>query len=243
MFIIMDNSGSQPTFEEIFLQYCKNQRDFNDNIRTYLDMMLLRERQRNQNNIRVNTNRNTQPIFNGATNVSSIFPQFRMSPYFTPMQDVIVSPSYNEIDRATEIIVYNENDDHPNSSCPITLESFTNESNICRIKQCRHIFKTTALYNWFRTNVRCPVCRYDIRDYQSDTPSSQSPTSTVSDPSFNRVESNTDIFANTLTDAIRGFVNNELSSMNEETRNNVSHLLYTFDIPFTSDSSGNFSSF
>ena len=37
------------------------------------------------------------------------------------------------------------------------------------IRQCNHIFKTEELNTWFRSNCRCPVCRYDIRNYNTNT--------------------------------------------------------------------------
>ena len=33
------------------------------------------------------------------------------------------------------------------------------------ISQCNHIFSANELLNWFNSNVRCPMCRYDIRNY------------------------------------------------------------------------------
>ena len=45
------------------------------------------------------------------------------------------------------------------------MEDFQENENVCQIKHCRHTFKEEAIKNWFQRNVRCPVCRYDIRDY------------------------------------------------------------------------------
>ena len=36
------------------------------------------------------------------------------------------------------------------------------------IRFCGHIFSTGSLNTWFTTNCRCPVCRYDIRNYNSN---------------------------------------------------------------------------
>lgn len=79
--------------------------------------------------------------------------------------DVIVHPTENEILNATELINYNDSSEYNNNTCPITLEEFNHGERICQIKQCGHIFREEALRNWFRRNVRCPVCRYDIRNY------------------------------------------------------------------------------
>jgi len=79
--------------------------------------------------------------------------------------DVIVHPAENEILNATELINYNDSIEYNNNTCPITLEEFNHGERICQIKHCGHIFREEALRNWFRRNVRCPVCRYDIRNY------------------------------------------------------------------------------
>jgi hypothetical protein len=79
--------------------------------------------------------------------------------------DVIVHPTENEIVNATELITYNNTVEYNNNTCPITLEEFLQGERICQIKHCGHIFREEALRNWFRRNVRCPVCRYDIRNY------------------------------------------------------------------------------
>ena len=52
-----------------------------------------------------------------------------------------------------------------NVSCPITLERFESNTEVLQILGCNHVFNPTSLQQWFQTNVRCPICRYDIRDY------------------------------------------------------------------------------
>lgn len=70
--------------------------------------------------------------------------------------------SSQEIERATETVAYSL--DMGEELCPISLENFTVGENICQIRHCRHIFKTEPLMIWFRRNVKCPVCRYDLRN-------------------------------------------------------------------------------
>jgi uncharacterized Zn finger protein (UPF0148 family) len=52
-----------------------------------------------------------------------------------------------------------------NLSCPITLERFESNTEVLQILGCNHIFNPNSLQQWFQNNVRCPICRYDIRDY------------------------------------------------------------------------------
>ena len=75
-------------------------------------------------------------------------------------------PTEQQISLATESILYDPSGNQ--TECPITLERFQPEEQVCRIIPCGHIFKSASLQRWFRRNVRCPVCRYDIRDYRPE---------------------------------------------------------------------------
>lgn len=90
------------------------------------------------------------------------------------MEDVVVRPTAEQLTNALEDISFNGTGE----SCPITLEPFETGEILCKIIHCSHIFKRTALYDWFSRNVRCPICRYDIREYVSPSPSPSS-TSTL----------------------------------------------------------------
>ena len=59
-----------------------------------------------------------------------------------------------------------------NTTCPITMETFSPSQIVVKINHCGHVFNQTHLHSWFRTHVRCPVCRYDIRDDVSGNVSS-----------------------------------------------------------------------
>lgn len=52
-----------------------------------------------------------------------------------------------------------------NTSCPISLETFGDNSQVTMIRHCGHIFNPDMLHSWFQSNCLCPVCRYDIRNY------------------------------------------------------------------------------
>ena len=83
--------------------------------------------------------------------------------FFSP---VSVYPSEQQIQHSVRILKYNEIQNPLNLSCPISLENFNEEDEVCQIIYCGHIFNTGSLNQWFRNNVRCPVCRYDIRTNQ-----------------------------------------------------------------------------
>jgi len=56
-------------------------------------------------------------------------------------------------------------EDPSSNVCPISLEPFQLGDVVCEIRGCGHKFKRPNLMHWFRRNPRCPVCRYDLRDY------------------------------------------------------------------------------
>ncbi len=111
------------------------------------------ERQQNQRNHQANS------IDTNATlsNLLNIF-----------MQPVEVYPTQSQIETATRRVHYCDIARPINTQCPISLETFNDTDMVTVIRPCGHIFHTEYLMNWFRTNCRCPVCRYDIRDYNSN---------------------------------------------------------------------------
>ena len=107
--------------------------------------------------------------------------------YYIPiddLMDVIISPTQQEITNNTRQVMYNQIISPLNSSCPITLERFEDNTECTQIIGCGHLFNRDGLHQWLRENVRCPICRYDIRNRRnrSENDTSESP---VSDSSFN----------------------------------------------------------
>jgi hypothetical protein len=86
----------------------------------------------------------------------------------TFMSPIVVRPSQLEIENSTSLIRFSEIENPLNNSCPISLEPFVQDEAVTMIKYCGHIFKTCEIQHWFETNVRCPVCRYDIRTFRNN---------------------------------------------------------------------------
>jgi hypothetical protein len=84
----------------------------------------------------------------------------------TFMTPIIIRPSQVEIENAISLIQFREIENPLNNSCPISLEAFTENEMVTMIKYCGHIFKPNEINHWFESNVRCPVCRYDIRTFR-----------------------------------------------------------------------------
>jgi hypothetical protein len=119
----------------------------------------------------------------------------------TFMSPIVVRPSQLEIENSTSLIRFSEIVNPLNNSCPISLEPFIQDEAVTMIKYCGHIFKTCEIQHWFETNVRCPVCRYDIRTFRNNNNNSNS--------NSNRTSYNT----NTN-------ISNNYNQENSETQNN-----------------------
>ena len=96
--------------------------------------------------------------------------QIYNTPQVNTREDVIVRPSNEEINRATQGLVYSNDIIFMNSQCPISLDEFTEGELVRRILHCGHTFREAPIRRWFETNVRCPVCRHDIRDISNNLP-------------------------------------------------------------------------
>ena len=94
---------------------------------------------------------------------SSVFSNLFQS-FFDP---VLIYPTPSQIENATRRVLYRDIVTPINNRCPISLESFNDSDTVTIIRHCGHIFNSDELNNWFRSNCRCPMCRYDIRNYNS----------------------------------------------------------------------------
>ena len=103
-----------------------------------------------------------QPRARGDTEFHNI-PFYGIFPAGSSSSESYDIPTINHFTNATEYCVYDRETMAGTRACPITLDEFQDNEQICRIKHCRHIFKSAALQNWFSRNAHCPVCRYDIR--------------------------------------------------------------------------------
>jgi hypothetical protein len=72
---------------------------------------------------------------------------------------VVVRPTQEQITSATSIVELSNN----NEVCAICQETMV-DGTIRRINHCRHTFHNTCINRHFTTNVRCPICRFDIRN-------------------------------------------------------------------------------
>ena len=151
-----------------------------------------------------------------------------MQNFFEPIE---VFPTQSQIESATRCVRYCDIITPVNTSCPISLETFNDNDMVTVIRHCGHTFHTEYLMNWFRTNCRCPVCRYDIRDYNNTSSEYFNSSGTTIDSSNNNLERNT---TNNTTNNTRNRFNEE--NINE---NLVSSLENIFNTEIF-DASGNY---
>lgn len=96
------------------------------------------------------------------------------------LSPVIVRPSEEEIDRATETLAFHEIENPSTLSCPISLEPLNHDDDILRIKFCGHYFLKEKIIPWFNSHVHCPLCRYDIREWRENSNNSDNASVSVS---------------------------------------------------------------
>lgn len=85
--------------------------------------------------------------------------------------NTIVRPTNRQILDGTRNVIFSQIQEPLNARCPISLEPFDTNNEVTQILGCGHIFHSVNLSSWFERNVRCPVCRFDIRnEVERNTP-------------------------------------------------------------------------
>lgn len=220
-------------------QYSNQLNVFQENMREMIQ--LLRTTVHSQNNYYANISRRR-----GNTQRETHFSNDRRSPFnnYDMLFSYIIPPNRpqtrnanrltpQQITNATQSVIYNES--MGEERCPITLDNFTVGETICQIRHCCHIFKTDALMNWFNRNVGCPVCRHDLRNYESPSQEAHTPRPVTEThaPILQR-SARSSSFANGLNSLIQGL------SRGLQIDETMGNRTYTFEIPlYIDDLSGN----
>jgi hypothetical protein len=165
-----------------------------------------------------NSNLASNPLF---TAIQTIFSD--------TLQDVVIRPTEEQINRATRNFPFNREINRSYTECPITLEPFEEGQNIIEIQHCGHCFSERAFRNWLSNHVRCPVCRYDIRDYIDPNDISDRTTRT-NNQSTRDVRPLRDTQVNSILDSLTYSFTNLIN--HNTTRDGSYNILYTFEIPF-----------
>ena len=78
---------------------------------------------------------------------------------------VRVRPSLTQIGVSTRVLLFRDISNNAQIICPIDRERLEESDTVMQIRQCGHFFRAPNLRRHFENNTRCPLCRYDIRDY------------------------------------------------------------------------------
>ena len=76
---------------------------------------------------------------------------------------VSIRPTIEQINAATTLIRYSDIVDPISTTCVISMETFIPTDMVRQINHCKHLFLPDQFSRWFQNNVKCPVCRHDIR--------------------------------------------------------------------------------
>ena len=158
------------------------------------------------------------------------------------LEPVPTYPGTLQIEIATRNVRYGDIVSPMNTSCPISLEIFTDSDIVTIICYCGHIFMASEIHNWFASNCRCPVCRYDIREYRTTNVINHAndiivdvDTSNNITPSITPSIRNSD-FSGNLIDSITDTLLNELLNSstfsNDASSNLMENTLATFYLAF-----------
>jgi hypothetical protein len=160
----------------------------------------------------------------------------------------------SEIEENTEILTYGSIPSNYilNTECPITRETFTPESVVLNLKQCRHCFVPFRMMRWLETHSTCPLCRANVvrvDTHQTNTESNNTESNnTTTNTTTNNTEDGTNTQSNNATTNnattnnmddinISNIFNNLLQNSNNDFNNlsidNVSDnsIMFSFDLP------------
>lgn len=163
-------------------------------------------------NIHNNNNNNNR-------NRISTLDDYARSIYENFFQPVEIYPTQPQIEAATRRVRYCDIARPMNTSCPISMDEFNDSDMVTVIRHCGHVFHSEQIMNWFRSNCRCPVCRYDIRVYNSNV--SNQFFNRSQDSSGNNVERNNTETLLTNHTFGRGMTNIDLTSLENLLLNNI----------------------
>jgi len=165
--------------------------------------------------------------------------------FFEPIE---IYPTQLQIESATRNVRYSDILSPRNRSCPISLENFSDNDIVSVIRFCGHIFNTEQLNTWFRSNCRCPVCRYDIRNYNAVNSNETQLQPIVNEPNTDNPQQNTT--TEDISNIPHAQNNYSQASVERNNNTNLSNLYYTLFssvgaddlLDFILDPSGNMSS-
>jgi hypothetical protein len=133
------------TFSNNYIHYLNNSVNYLNNSITYLNNVMY------MNNYYINnansTNENNAHLFN-----------YDLDDFIKLSNTNI----YALIKSNTNDLYYGNIENPTNDSCAITHEKFSNCDEVTMIKECGHIFNSSAIKQWLIEHQTCPNCRHNI---------------------------------------------------------------------------------
>lgn len=131
---------------------------------------------------------------------------------------VTIRPTVDQLDAASRLVRYGDIERPLSESCPISLDRFNIDDLVRQIHHCGHLFVPSQFDEWFQSNVRCPVCRFDVRNHVRDQSTRGRPSI---DPSGNEITNN---LLNTLSNHLFGTNDDNNDRLVYDPSNNI--LMY-----------------
>lgn len=146
--------------------------DYNQIIRTQTEMMM--EYNRNiRDLIRIMGRYSDAPTPTPTPTPATTTPD--IAALISLLSQVGIEPglSPEQIENATERVIYTSEAFPETTQCPISLDEFEEGEVVCQIRHCHHIFKRRNIMRWFETHTGCPVCRHELLDETTSLPVSR----------------------------------------------------------------------
>lgn len=169
-------------------------------------------------------NNNLNNLQNTATAINDLF-RNGINSFFSSSLRV---PSQELITRTTRNVRFGDHFTTENyDRCPIDLSPFQDDDEVTQILGCNHVFRRRNILTWFMNHSTCPVCRYNINDYNPTTTNENNiPNNQTNQQIENNDENaeNDESNDNVQTNHVENNSNNENS---EELDNDVSEMVTT----------------
>ena len=155
----------------------------------------------------------------------------------------------SEVEENTEILMYGSIPSNyvVNTECPITRETFTPESVVLTLKQCKHCFVPFRMMTWLETNSTCPLCRSNVvitetaqtntnntnnsnENDESNTSSATGGTGTTTTTTTNNPYNPANIDISNIFNNLMQNNNNEFNNLSIDNMSDDS-IMFSFDLP------------
>ena len=116
----------------------------------------------------------------------------------------------DEVNDVCVLSRFNVNDDNESITCPICVAPYEDNEEIYTLLSCNHNFHKTCLTRWLQNHNTCPLCRTNVREYQTNNADTNTNTNTNTNTYTN---TNTNTNSNTNYGSINNVEENGIDSL------------------------------